>query len=120
MKYSRRSPSSHKRRHLKRSNLLKAATLLAVLIVSIGCTSTPTVEVSDPYRQTLVSMAPEGPTIPAFPTLNWTYQNGLYCISETDADKLLDYGENALPLFAHHYDQYLRQMRLILDALAKP
>jgi len=41
-------------------------------------------------------MAPEAPTIPAFPTLNWTYQNGLYCISETDADKLLDYGENGV------------------------
>ena len=120
MKYTKRSPPSHKRRYLKRLNLLKAVTLLAVLIVSIGCTSTPTVEVSDPYRQTLVSIAPEGPTIPAFPTLNWTYQNGLYCISETDADKLLDYGENELPLFAHRYEQYLRQIGLILDALSKP
>jgi hypothetical protein len=80
----------------------------------------PTVEENDPYRQVLASMAPEAPNIPVFPTLAWTYQNGLYCIAETDADKLLDYGENALPLFAHRYDQYLRQMRLILDALAKP
>jgi hypothetical protein len=90
------------------------------LIVSTGCTSTPTVEVSDPYRQTLVSMAPKGPTIPAFPTLNWTYENGLYCIPEADADALLDYGENDLPLFAHRYGQYVRQMRLILEALTKP
>ncbi|NBK26381.1 MAG: hypothetical protein EOM68_30775 [Spirochaetia bacterium] len=80
----------------------------------------PTVEENDPYRQVLVSMAPKAPTIPTFPTLNWTYQNGRYCISETDADKLLDYGENELLLFTHHYDQYLRRMRLILDALAKP
>jgi hypothetical protein len=94
--------------------------LPAVLIVLAGCTSTPTVEENDPYRQVLVSMAPKAPTFPTFPTLNWTYQNGLYCIAEADADKLLDYGENALPLFAHRYDQYLRQMRLILDALAKP
>jgi hypothetical protein len=65
-------------------------------------------------------MAPEAPTIPVFPTLKWTYQNGLYCISETDADKLLDYGENELPLFAHRYEQYLRQIGLILDALSKP
>lgn len=120
MKYTRRSPPSPKKSLLKRSNLLQAVTLLAVLIVSTGCTSVPTVEENDPYRQVLVSMAPEAPTIPIFPTLNWTYQNGLYCISETDADKLLNYGENALPLFAHHYDQYLRQMRLILDTLAKP
>ena len=65
-------------------------------------------------------MAPEAPTIPTFPTLNWTYQNGLYCISEEDADRLLDFGENDLPLFAQRYDQYQRRMLLIMDALAKP
>ncbi|MPN48279.1 hypothetical protein SDC9_195885 [bioreactor metagenome] len=65
-------------------------------------------------------MAPEAPAIPAFPVLGWSYENGLYCISEADADALLDYGENALPLFAHRYDQYLRQVDLILDALAGP
>ena len=119
MKYSRRSPPSPKKNLLRKSNLLKAVTLLAVLIVSTGCTSVPTVEENDPYRQVLVSMAPKAPTIPTFPTLNWTYQNGLYCILETDADKLLDYGENALPLFAHRYEQYLRQVNLILDALAR-
>ncbi|MFA5546723.1 MAG: hypothetical protein WDA14_13840 [Sphaerochaetaceae bacterium] len=80
----------------------------------------PTVKENDPYRQVLVSMAPEAPTIPVFPTLNWTYQNGLYCIVEADADALLNYGENELPLFAHRYGQYVRQMRLILDALARP
>ena len=120
MKYSRRSPPSPKKNRLKRSNLLRAVMLPAVLIVSTGCTSVPTGQENDPYRQVLVSMAPEAPTIPAFPTLNWTYQNGLYCISETDADELLDYGENELPLFAHRYEQYLRQIGLILDALSKP
>ena len=90
------------------------------MIVSTGCTSVPTVEENDPYRQVLVSMAPEAPMIPAFPTLNWTYQNGLYCISETDADKLLDYGENELPLFAHRYSQYVRQIHLILETLSQP
>lgn len=86
----------------------------------MGCTSVPTVEENDPYRQILVSMVPEAPAIPAFPTLHWSYENGLYCIAEADADALLDYGENELPLFAYHYAQYLRQMRLILDALVKP
>ncbi len=90
------------------------------MTVSTGCMSVPTVPADDPYREVLVSMAPEAPTVPAFPTLNWTYQNGLYCISEEDADKLLDFGENALPLFAHQYDQYQRRMHLILDALAQP
>ena len=120
MKYNRRSPPSPKKNLLKRSNLLKAVILLAVLIVSTSCTSVPTVKENDPYRQVLVSMAPEAPTIPVFPTLNWTYQNGLYCIVEADADALLNYGENELPLFAHRYGQYVRQMHLILDALAKP
>lgn len=94
--------------------------MLAVLTVSTGCTSVPTVEESDPYHHILVSMAPEAPNIPLFPTLSWSYENGLYCISEADADALLDYGENELPLFAHRYSQYLRQMRIILDALARP
>ncbi len=120
MRYSRKSPPSPKRRRLKRSNLLKAVMLPAVLIVSTACTSVPTVEENDPYREVLVSMAPEAPVIPAFPELTWTYQNGLYCITEEDADKLLDYGENELPLFAHQYDQYQRRMHLILDALAQP
>ena len=120
MKYTRRSLPSNKNSHLNRSNLLQAVILLAVLIVSTGCTSVPTVKENDPYRQVLVSMAPEAPPIPVFPTLSWSYENGLYCIAEADADALLDYGENELPLFAHRYGQYVRQMRLILDALARP
>jgi len=120
MKYTRRSPPSPKKNLLNRSNLPKAVILLAVLIVSTGCTSVPTVEENDPYRQVLVSMAPEAPTIPVFPALNWSYADGRYCITEEDADALLDYGENELPLFAHRYGQYVRQMRLILDALARP
>ena len=120
MKYSRRSPPSPKKNLLKRSNLLQAVILLVVLIVLIGCTSVPTVKENDPYRQVMVSMAPEAPPIPVFPTLSWSYENSLYCIEEADADALLDYGENELPLFAHRYGQYVRQMRLILDALAKP
>lgn len=90
------------------------------MTVSTACTSVPTIPADDPYRGVLVSMAPEAPTIPAFPELAWSYENGLYCITEEDADKLLDYGENGLPLFALRYDQYRRRMGLILDALAKP
>ena len=119
MRYSRKSQPLHKRSYLKRWNLLKAVTLLAVLTVSTACTSVPTAQENDPFRDVLVSMAPEAPTIPTFPTLNWTYQNGLYCITEEDADKLLDYGENELLIFAQRYDQYRRQMSLILDALRK-
>jgi len=62
-------------------------------------------------------MAPEAPTIPAFPELAWSYRNGLYCITEEDADKLLDYGENKLPLLKREIDTYRRQILLILGAL---
>jgi hypothetical protein len=65
-------------------------------------------------------MAPKAPVIPTFPTLNWSYENGLYCLPETDADKLLDYGENALPLFAHLLDLYTRQMLAILESMRDP
>jgi hypothetical protein len=80
----------------------------------------PTIPADDPYREILVSMAPQAPLMPVFPALAWSYENGLYCITEEDADKLLDYGENELPLFSLRYDQYRRRMGLILDALAKP
>ncbi len=120
MKCTRRSQPSHKKSRPERSSLPSVVTLLAVLIVSTGCTSVPTIEENDPYRQILVSMAPEAPDIPVFPELSWSYGNGLYCIPEADADALLDYGENELPQFAHHYDLFLRQMHLILDALARP
>ncbi len=93
---------------------------MAVLTVSTGCTSVPTIEASDPYRDVLVLMAPEAPAIPTFPTLSWAYLDDRYSLNEADADALLDYGENELPLFAHRYEQYQRQMRLILDGLAQP
>lgn len=65
-------------------------------------------------------MMPEIPEIPTFPTLQWTSCDGRYCISEEDADRLLDYGENALPKFKFQLGQYERQAELILAALAEP
>lgn len=79
--------------------------------------SVPTVPADDPYREVLVSMAPEAPVIPAFPELTWIYQNGLYCITEEDADKLLDYGENELPIFTYQFEQFTRKLQIILQAL---
>lgn len=65
-------------------------------------------------------MVPETPTIPPFPTLHWSYDNEKYCINENDADKLLDYGENKMPLFIYQLDQYTRQIQLIFKALKEP
>ena len=65
-------------------------------------------------------MVPEVPTIPPFPTLQWSYENEKYCINENDADKLLDYGENGLVNFRYELEQFERHMRLILEALKEP
>jgi hypothetical protein len=65
-------------------------------------------------------MAPVAPSVPTFPTLKWSYEDGKYCIGEEEADKLLDYGENELPLFRQRYDQFLRHIHLILEAVAEP
>lgn len=74
-------------------------------------------EANDPYRDILISMVPEAPSLPPFPTLQWAYVDGRYCIGESDADKLLDYGENGIPLFTYDLKQYQRKMFLILEAL---
>jgi len=117
MKYSRKSQTSHRRSLLRRSNLLKVAMLMAALLVSTACTNIPTEVPNDPYRDILISMVPETPSPPPFPTLQWSYKDGKYCIGESDADRLLDYGENGIPLFTHELEQYQRKMLLILEAL---
>lgn len=62
-------------------------------------------------------MIPALPEIPFLPELTWTYQNGLYCLDEHDADRLLDYGENILPRFRWDLEQYHRKLDSILQAL---
>ena len=74
----------------------------------------------DAYRDILTAMTPEAPSIPPFPTLQWSYADGRYCIGESDADKLLAYGENSLPLFTYELKQYTQQVHLILEALKNP
>lgn len=120
MKYRKRSRQSIPKRPRRKSCRLKVAMSLLALIVSTGCTSIPTEAPPDPYRGLLVSMFPEVPTPPSLPALQWSFECGKYCIDEADADKLLDYGENELPLFAHHLEQYQRKVKTILDAIAGP
>jgi len=62
-------------------------------------------------------MIPALPEVPAFPELSWSFQDGRYCISESDADKLLDYGENKLPLFKWELSSYEKQLTLIVEQL---
>lgn len=94
--------------------------LLIVLLASTGCTTMPTAAPDDPYRDILIALVPDTPSPPPFPALQWSYENEKYCISESDADKLLGYGENALPLFRYQIEQFERQVKLILESLRKP
>lgn len=57
-------------------------------------------------------MIPPLPSIPSFPELSWEFKDGRYSIDEADADKLLDYGENKLPL----YDVYKSSSESIKEA----
>ena len=93
--------------------------------VSTGCTSTPQVsrteEISEDWSafvSTMVSMVPSLPEIPSFPVLHWTYRDGLYGLEEEDADRLLDYGENALPLYVYEMKSYSEKLDAVLSHLS--
>ena len=92
-------------------------TALLVLTALTGCTTTSVIEEQDTFKETLLSMIPVLPEVPALPQLTWTYQDGLYCLDEQNVDSLLDYGENTLPLFRWELDQYRRKLDSILQAL---
>ena len=90
---------------------------LLVLIVLTSCTTTEVGLESDLFRDTLISMIPALPEVPALPELKWVYKNGLYCLDEQNVDKLLDYGENTLPRFRWELEQYQRKLDSILKSL---
>lgn len=92
-------------------------TVILALIALTGCTTTEVIEDKTTFIETLLSMIPDLPDVPSFPALNWTYQDGLYCLDETNVDKLLDYGENTLPRFRWELKQYQRKLDSILQAL---
>lgn len=69
------------------------------------------------YIGVMVSMVPALPKMPEFPELHWTYADGLYSLGEEDVDSLLDYGENALPLYLHEMETYEMKMNSIVSNL---
>lgn len=100
------------------SLVLLWGTVLLVLIVLTGCTSTETIEPEqDNYQEVLKGMIPLLPEIPSFPELSWSFENNKYSISESDVDKLLDYGENKIPLYKFELDLYKRQLDIVLQQL---
>ena len=92
-------------------------TALLVLTVLTGCTTTSVTEEQSTFKETLLSMIPVLPEVPALPQLTWAYQDGFYCLDEQNVDRLLDYGENTLPRFRWELDQYRRKLDSVLQAL---
>ena len=92
-------------------------TALLVLTVLTGCMTTSVTKEQNTFKETLLSMIPVLPEVPALPQLTWTYQDGLYCLDEQNVDRFLDYGENTLPLFRWEMDQYRRKLESVLQAL---
>ena len=45
-------------------------------------------------------------------------ENGRYSISEEDADRLLNYRDNELPLYRFRIEQYQRELETIKEALS--
>lgn len=91
--------------------------LMSVLAVSTGC---ETAEIPDesPYEEILIGMIPDLPDLPLFPELHWKLEeNGRYSISEEDADRLLDYRDNELPLYCFEIERYQSELRVITDSL---
>ena len=91
--------------------------LSLALSVLTSCTTVETTDPSDTYRDILISIIPKLPEVPTLPQLSWTYKDGLYCLDEDNVNKLLDYGENTLPLFRWEMQQYQRKLDAVLSAL---
>ena len=88
-------------------------------LVLIGSTScrTSVVDINTEARQTIASMLPDAPVLPVFPTLSWTYKDGLYGLCESDVDSLLDYVENSLREFDFDFNAWQDQVHIIIERL---
>ena len=90
---------------------------LIVLTVLTGCQRSSGVSEPSYYAAIVLDMVPKLPEVPVFPVLHWTEENGKYCISASDADALLDYGENQMPMFRHELMQYEKKLEILLESL---
>lgn len=62
-------------------------------------------------------MLPPLPDLPGWPQLTWIYQDGLYCLNEADADKVLDYWENKIPEYLREISVYENKLEIVLEHL---
>ena len=113
----RRKSKRYGKRKLQRLSL-PLLLLLSVLAVSTGCETTEIPDES-PYEEILIGMIPDLPELPPFPELQWMLEeNGRYSIPDEDADRLLDYRDNSLPLYRFRIEQYQRELETIKEALS--
>lgn len=89
-----------------------------VLLVSTGCRTAARSD-SDPFAQTLALMIPQLPEVPTWPEVTWIWSDGLYCLTEEDVDKVLDYLENQMPLYRFEMDQYEGATAAVIEALLR-
>jgi len=54
------------------------------------------------------------PVLPGLPDLSWTFRDGMYCLAEADVDKLLNYGENEIPLYLYEMGLWKAKLDVIL------
>ena len=93
--------------------------MLLALSALISCTSIEEQTPDTSFNEIIVGMFPSLPTLPSFPELGWEYENERYSISEEDVDKLLDYGENKIPLYRYEIEVYSREMEVLKETLKK-
>ena len=115
---SENNSRSSKKKNLRRK-LLPLLLVIAILAFSglTSCTTTEVVQDSDLFRDTLVSMIPALPDVPSLPQLEWHYLNGMYCLDETNVNRLLDFGENILPRFRLELSQYQKKLDSVIQSL---
>ena len=110
----RRKSRRYGKRKLQRLSL-PLLLLLSVLTALTGCGTTEIPDES-PYEEILIGMIPDLPEPPSFPELQWMLEeNGRYSISEEDADRLLNYRDNELPLYRFEIERYQRELKTIIQ-----
>lgn len=93
---------------------------IPVLTVLVACTSTDRAEVdvvSRTHVETIAALIPDLPEPPSMPMLDWSYEDGLYCLDEVDADSLLDYAENDLARFRFEQERAEKVLEAVKGAL---
>lgn len=113
----RRKSRRYGKRKLQRLSL-PLLLLLSVLAALTGCGTTEIPDES-PYEEILIGMIPDLPEPPTFPELKWELEeNGRYSIQEEDADRLLDYRDNELPLYRFEIERYRRELGVVINAFS--